>query len=98
MIVRTVLGESEQPRPREATVPDYGLATARIGRNVSRHQTPQCTVSYSGVSRFEPRHGPLNFNSHFDLQTKYPWLWAASELNRPSDSRLSVKLVSTFED
>jgi hypothetical protein len=30
--------------------------------------------------------------------TKIPWPESASELYRPSDSRLSVKLVPTFED
>jgi hypothetical protein len=29
---------------------------------------------------------------------KNPWPQSASELNRPSDRRLSVKLVPTFED
>jgi hypothetical protein len=29
---------------------------------------------------------------------KTPWLWSASELYRPSDSRLSAKLVPTFAD
>jgi hypothetical protein len=27
-----------------------------------------------------------------------PWLWSASELCRPSDRRLSAKLVTTFAD